>query len=53
MHKVRNLALFLQKSAILDARFLVLLIIIINDYDKNNTNIISTADDARDCRHYA
>ena len=41
MHKVRNLALFLQKSAILDARFYDFAHSINkNYYDKNNTNII-------------
>ena len=40
MHKVRNLALFLQKSAILDARFLILLILIIKTIMTRTTQIL-------------
>ncbi len=40
MHKVRNLALFLQKSAILNARFLILLILIIKTIMTRTTQIL-------------
>jgi hypothetical protein len=40
MHKVRNLALFLQKSAILDARFLISLILLIKTIMTKTTQIL-------------
>ena len=40
MHKVRNLALFLQKSANLDARFLISLILLIKTIMTKTTQIL-------------